>query len=107
MDSFLGTIAVCRSGRLWNPTSATQGYGVSNVAQDAGRSPVADLLRVSGVFPLGAPGLLHDGGCGLIERGVGHLLSEAGAIVIFLEGNALEEKGAPVQMNVNQRELPE
>jgi hypothetical protein len=65
------------------------------------------LLRVGGVFPLGASRLLHDGGCSLVERGVGHLLSEAGAIVVFLEGNALEEEGAAVQMDVNQGELPE
>ena len=67
----------------------------------------ANLLRVGGVFALGASGLLHDGGCGLVERGVGQLLSKAGAIVVFLEGNALEEEGAAVQMNVNQSELPE
>ena len=94
-------------GELTESHLPTQGHGASNVAQDTGRSPVADLLRVSGVFPLGASGLLHDGGCGLVERGVGRLLSEAGTIVIFLEGNALEEEGAAVQMNVNQGELPE
>ena len=66
------------------------------------------LLRVGGgVFPLRAPGLLHDGGCGLVKRGIGLLLGEAGAIIVFLKGNALEEKGAPVQMNVYQGELPE
>ena len=56
---------------------------------------------------LGAAGLVHDGLCGLLEGGVAGLLGEAGAVVVFLEGNALEEKRVAIQMNVNQRELPQ
>jgi len=55
---------------------------------------------------LGAAGLVHDGLCGLVEGGAAGLLGEAGAIVVFLEGNALEEKRVAIQMNMNQSELP-
>ncbi len=64
------------------------------------------LFRV-GVLRLGASGLFGDGCCGLVESHVVRLLGEAGAVIVFLEGDALEEEGAAIQMNVNQGELPE
>ena len=60
-----------------------------------------------GVLRLRASGLVHDGDCSLIERCAVRCLGEAGAILVLLKGNALEEERVAIEMNVNQRELPE
>ena len=80
---------------IWMPEAAK---GITEYSE-YGSSVRGALLR-------GAAGLLHDCLCSLVERGVVWLLGEAGAVVIFLEVKALEEKNFAVNMNVNHRELP-
>ena len=50
--------------------------------------------------------MVRDGDGGLLERCAIRLLGEAGAILVFLKGNALEEERVAIEMNVDQRELP-
>lgn len=56
---------------------------------------------------LGAVGLPHDRLRSLIERDAALLLGEAGAVLVLLERDALEEQGRAIEMNVNECELPE